>query len=399
MRVEGPLGVTERTNFTGSARSVFRTLFSQGPATRPQLGAKLGLSRPTLSAAIAELHRVGYVEKIGEVQGAIGRKAAMYRLGVGAGHIIAVDAGSTHVRLRVSTIDRRLLHSRTYRLSSSQRYLSEEISQAVAEEVDAARAQADPSWGALRAIGIALPSRVVSKAAEASPTQQNVIFSHFVPPAGVPLLLENNVNCAAFAEHAYGVARDRTDFAYIQIGLKIGMGIVLRNQLLRGRNGAAGELSHLSFPWGPGLQPKNGELEAYVGSEAFMDRLQRAWPTDAGEPPQDPAQLFALAEQGHPIANEHVRSHAEDIGAIVSSAVSIVDPGLVVLGGGIGNNPLILPHVREVVKRLSYHTEIETSALGPEATVLGIEMLAADHACNLLINDPQPHAADSWILP
>jgi predicted NBD/HSP70 family sugar kinase len=385
--VGGSLNGGGRTNFTASAKSVFRTLFTSGPATRPQLGAALGLSRPTLSSSITELDRVGYVEKIGEVQGAIGRKAAMYRLGAGAGHIIAVDAGSTHVRLRISTVDRRLLHSRIYRLSSNQRHLSEEISQAVAEEVEAVRAVTEAGWGPLRAVGIALPSRVVGTNGDTASTRQDYIFTHFMPPPDIPLLLENNVNCAAFAEHSHGVARGQSDFVYIQIGLKIGMGIVLRNQLLRGRNGGAGEVSHLSFPWGPGLRPENAALETYVGSEAFMERVRQAWPAAAGDPPQDTARLLALAEEGHPAAVDHVRRHAEDIGAIVSSAVSIVDPGFVVLGGGIGNSPLIIPHVRQVVDRLSYPTQIETSVLGPDATVLGIEMLTAEHACGLLIDD------------
>jgi predicted NBD/HSP70 family sugar kinase len=387
VRVGRSLNGAGRTNFTTSAKSVFRTLFASGPATRPQLGAALGLSRPTLSSSISELDRVGYVEKIGEIQGALGRKAAMYRLGPGAGHIIAVDAGSTHVRLRVSTIDRRLLHSRIYRLSSSQRYLSEEISQAVAEEVEAVRSMTELTWGPLRAIGIALPSRVVGQDGDTASTRQNYIFANFTPPPDVPLLLENNVNCAAFAEHSHGIARGRSDFVYIQIGLKIGMGVVLSNQLLRGRNGGAGEVSHLSFPWGPGLRPENSALETYVGAEAFLERVRQAWPPEAGNPPQDTAHLLTLAEEGHPAAAEHVRRHGEDIGAIVSSAVSIVDPGFVVLGGGIGNSPLILPHVRTVVDRLSHPTQIETSILGSDATVLGIEMLTAEHACGVLIDD------------
>ena len=53
--------------------------------------------------------------------------------------------------------------------------------------------------------------------------------------------------------------------------------------------------------------------------------------------------------------------------------------------GGIGGNALMLPLIRETVNRLSYPTEIAASALGPDATVLGIEKIAADHACELLV--------------
>jgi predicted NBD/HSP70 family sugar kinase len=170
------------------------------------LGEVLGLSRPTLSAAIAELDQIGLVAKIGEVQGSIGRKAALYRAGPGAGHVIAIDAGSTHVRLRVSTIDRRLLHSRVYRLPASQLVLGEEISQAVADEVAATLAETEAGWGPLRMLGIAVPSRVVGPRGDRVATRQQEIFSRFEPPANVPLVLENNVNCAAVAERSNGIA-------------------------------------------------------------------------------------------------------------------------------------------------------------------------------------------------
>lgn len=337
-----------------------------------------------MSSSIAELDRVGYVEKIGEVQGPLGRKAGMYRLGVGAGHVIAVDAGSTHVRLRVSTLDKRLLHHRVYRFSSNQRHLSDEISRAVADEVEAARSLTENGWGKLRAIGIALPSRVVTENADKAATGQERLFTHFTPPSDVPLLLENNVNCAAIAEQSHGIAQGRTDFAYIQVGVKIGMGVVLGGRLIRGRSGGAGEISHLPYPWAPGIKPANLELENYVGAEALMQRVSAGWPKN-GQPPADTSELFARAEQGDPAALKHVRLHAEDIGAIVSACVAVIDPGLIVLGGGIGGNALMLPSIRETVSRLSYPTEIEASVLGPDATVLGIEKIAADHACEMLV--------------
>ncbi|WP_368911445.1 ROK family transcriptional regulator [Taklimakanibacter deserti] len=373
-----------RAGFTASARAVFRKLFADGPATRPQLCAALDLSRPTMSSSIAELDRVFYVEKIGEIQGALGRKAGMYRLGPGAGHVIAVDAGSTHVRLRVSTLDKRLLHHRVYRLASHQRQLSDEISQAVADEVEAARALTEKSWGKLRALGIALPSRVVADEAQKAETGQERLFSHFTPPKGIPLLLENNVNCAAIAEQSHGIAKGRSDFAYVQIGVKIGAGLVLGGRLIRGKSGGAGEISHLPYPWAPGLTPENVALENYIGADALLARVKAAWPK-RGKPPADTAELFALAEQGNEAALDHVRRHAEDVGAIVAACVGLIDPGLIVLGGGIGGNALMLPLIRATVNRLSYPTEIAASVLGPDATVLGIEKIAADHACELLV--------------
>ncbi|MFE0018628.1 ROK family transcriptional regulator [Mesorhizobium sp. NPDC059054] len=377
-------------SLTGSAKSMFRLLAARGASTRPQLGEVLGLSRPTLSAAIAELEDAGLARKVGELQGALGRKASVYRPGLNAGHVIAVDAGSTHIRLRVSSIDRRLLHSRIYRLPSSQFFLGEEISRAVAEEVAAALAEADPAWGPLQAIGIALPARVVGPQGDAKATRQQAIFSCFEPPADIPVVLENNVNCAAVAEHSNGIAQDHETFAYVQIGFKIGMGIMLAGKLLRGRNGAAGEISHLAFPMANGMRPIPGEIEHYMGTEALIQRVAGEWPQSAGAPPADAADLMERAAKGDAAARAHVERHAEDIGAIVASCVSMVDPGLVVLGGGLGANPLILPTVHEVANRLSYPVEVRTSSLGQDATVLGIEKLATEHAVNLILGEAKP---------
>lgn len=372
---------------TASAKSIFRLLASRGPATRPQLGEVLGLSRPTMSAAISELEDLGLATKIGEVQGALGRKAAVYRPGQAAGHVISIDAGSTHVRLRASTVDYRLLHSRVYRLPSSQLLLGEEISRAVADEVAATLAESDPAWGPLRAIGIALPSRVVGPQGDRNATRQQAIFSCFEPPADIPVVLENNVNCAAVAERSNGVAKDSETFAYVQIGLKIGMGIMLDGKLLRGRNGAAGEISHLAFPMADGTSPIPGEIERFMGTEALMQRVAARWPKGQGAAPADAAALMALAAEGNAAALEQVTRHAEDIGAIVASCVSMVDPGLVVLGGGLGASPLLLPTVTEVANRLSYPVEVRTSSLGQDATVLGVEKLASEKAVDLILGD------------
>ncbi len=379
-------------NFTLSAQAVFRHLAETGAATRPQMGEVLQLSRPTMSAAIGELAKFEYVEGIGAVQGTTGRKAAMYRLGQGAGHVIGVDAGSSHISLRAGTLDGRILFETAHTLRSTQRHLSSEISRAVAAAIEEARDNTRDQWGPLRALGIALPARVGENwGPSLVPARQNNIFKHFEPPADVPILLENNVNCAAIAEHNYGAAIDHPDFAYIQVGLKIGMGIILRGELFRGHNGAAGELSRLPFPWGPDLDPHLEELENFLGSESLMQRLRHKWPRDDNSPvPDDSESLFALASQGHPIARNHIEVHAKHIAQMISACVAVVDPGLVVLGGGVGQNALMTPFVQSALDRISYPTQLATTQLGSDATILGIARIAAEHAQKLVIGSHTP---------
>lgn len=208
---------------TGSSLAVLRALVERGPSTRPQLGQDLGLSRPTMSAAIVELIQAGLVEPIGAVQGGMGRRAVEYRVATHAGHVIAVDAGSTHIRLRLSTLDRRLLHSSLHPLPQSQYALTPQISAVVAAAVAEALARTEADWGPLQAMVIAVPTRVVGPEGDTAATDQEVIYSNFTPPPQVDCTLANNVNCAAVAEYHYGAAQGRQTFAFLQVGVKIGL--------------------------------------------------------------------------------------------------------------------------------------------------------------------------------
>jgi predicted NBD/HSP70 family sugar kinase len=334
---------------------------------------------------MAELSRLDYAQVIGQAQGHTGRTASIYRIGKGAGHTIAVDAGSTVIRYRVSYLDGRVLYSGTYALSSGQRHMSAEISRKIDEAVSEALSSSEPEWGPLRAIGVAVPARVTGQSRLVPPDREAWMFSAFNPPPNIPLVLENNVNCAAIAEYNYGAAVSRPDFSFIQVGLKIGMGTVLRGEVIRGQNGAAGEVSHLPFPWSPTDVPEPETLEDYLGVEAFLQRVRSDWPDD--DPPRDSIDLFNRAGKGDVAAIAHVRRHGQDVGRLIAACVAVIDPGFVVLGGGVGSLPLLLPYVREEVDRLSYATEIATSTLGADATLLGIGKLASTHAQAYLIDN------------
>ena len=375
-------------SLTQSARGVFRQLVVSGSATRPQLAEQLNLSRPTLSLAIEDLEALCYVEPFGMTQNASGRRATMYRLASGAGHVIAVDAGSTHVRIRVQSIAGDILYNGVYGLIEEQRRMTVHIAEIVEQAVRETRAAAQPFWGPLRCMGVALPTKVSDKEA-LFPDRENELMHRIEKLIDVPVVFENNVNCAAIAEGFCGNAVDEPFFVYIQIGIKIGMGIVLDGQLLRGRNGAAGEVSYLPFPWAPNQNARREELEAYLGSEAMMVRVRNDWPkaSESSDKPEKPRELFEMAEAGHPLAKHYVTAYAKEIGQLVAASIAVLDPGLVVLGGGIGQNKMLLPDVCQVVNELHGETQVETTALGEDATLIGIARMATSHAQSILTGE------------
>lgn len=151
-------------------------------------------------------------------------------------------------------------------------------------------------------------------------------------PPGVPVHLENNVNCAALAELHEGAARGRHTFGYLRIGVGVGLGIVVAGQVLRGSNGAAGELARLPYPWDDGREPRQEALEEYIGARSLLRRAGAAWQPSDGPCPRTTDRLFALAGQGVRPARDVVARHAVDVGRLAAAVTAVLDPGLIVLG-------------------------------------------------------------------
>jgi len=370
-----------------SSRAVLIALATTGPATRPQLGEALALSKPTMSAAIAELHDHGLVTHQGAVRGTTGRSAQLYRVAAEAGHVLGIEAGSTRVRVSAHALDGRQIATAERRLSSRARRVTEAVVSAAAKAGDDVRTAVGDGCGPLRQVVIAAPTLPSEdRAEELRPDGLDTLERALGMPEDVPVCIENNVNCATMAEHRVGAAHGHDDFVYLQIGVKIGLGVVVDGHLLRGFHGAAGEIAMLPFPWSGGTEiPRRAGLEAYLGSTALMTRSCAAWPALRGPAPRSPKALFAAAAAGNEVARRLVDAHARDIGRVVAAVLSVVDPGLVVLGGGVGQNQLLLPEVRRTVEHLAWPTEITVGALGDHATIQGAVHTAITRALDRMI--------------
>ncbi|MEW1777344.1 ROK family transcriptional regulator [Streptomyces sp. NPDC086777] len=361
--------MAEAPRLTESAGAVFAVLTQAGSATRPQLASLAGLSKPTVSAAVAELEGAGLATHSGTASSGTGRSAAVYGLGPAAGSVLAVDLGPARIRVRACALDGTLLAE----ADTPRPRAADAVREALA---------ALPAGAPLRAIVVAIgdvtaPDRAGTgmrpATAKAGPVFDAVSVA--LPP-GVPVHLENNVNCAALAELHEGAARGRHTFGYLRIGVGIGLGIVIGGHVLRGANGAAGELARLPYPWDDDREPRQEALEAYVGSQALLRRAAEVWPETDGPCPHTAERLFALAAQGREPARALVARHAADVGRLAAAVAAVLDPGLIVLGGSTGADPQVLPGVRAELGRLSWPTEVVSSQIGDLGTVVGAARLA-----------------------
>jgi predicted NBD/HSP70 family sugar kinase len=355
-----------------SARVVFDVLAGTGTATRPQLATGAGLSKPTVSTAVAELEAVELAAHSGHASGGTGRSAAVYRLGPAAGAVLAVDLGPAKTRVRSCALDGTLLAEGTGSRP--------EAADTVREVLDAL-----PAGAPLRAVVVAVgdvTTRDGEGAGERPATAKaGPVFDAMAValPEGVPVHLENNVNCAALAELHEGAAVGRETFGYLRIGVGIGLAVVIGGRVLRGANGAAGEVARLPYPWDESRAPRHEGLEQRMGSRTLLRRAAETWQDTDGPRPRTAERLLALSGQGHATARSVIDAHAADVGRLAAAVAAVLDPGLIVLGGGTGADPQLLPGVRAELARLSWPTEVVSSVVGDTGTVAGAGRLAVAH--------------------
>jgi predicted NBD/HSP70 family sugar kinase len=379
----------DRPSLTESSRSVLRLLARRGAVTRPQLGESLEFSKPTMSAAIAELSALGLVESTGSHKGAMGRTAAVYGLGPQAGYVIGVDVGAAQIRAVAQTLDGQQLASVETKVPRPQSASTDAVAAIILEVAKSTMAATGRPQGLLRSVAVAVPRVVATHPLHLNKRRPpEAVLARLRSHIDVPVIIENNVNCAALGEWQHGAGRHRATFAYVQVGVRIGLGIVINGQLFRGANGASGEIGRLPFPWSADAVPTREGLEHYLGSDALMERCAQSWPQSGDGPaPLSAQDLFELAENGSATAMQWVRRHAADVGRLLAGVIGVLDPGLVVLGGGVGQNPLLLEEVRKVTRDLTWTTEIEVSRLGHTGTVLGAAQQAIDYGLGLILGE------------
>jgi predicted NBD/HSP70 family sugar kinase len=209
---------------------------------------------------------------------------------------------------------------------------------------------------------------------------------------GVSVFLDNDVNVATLAEQRYGRGVGVSDFVFVAVGTGIGMGIVAAGRLQRGATGAAGEIAFLPLgpdPFGRSSQA-HGSLEDVAGGAGVARRYAELVGNHSRV--ASAREIFSLRAAGDAHAEQVLGAQARATALAVVSAVSMLDPALVVLGGGIGSRDDFVSDVREHVARLTLREPIlKASRLGERAGLIGAAELARAGAIDGRAEDAVGH--------
>jgi predicted NBD/HSP70 family sugar kinase len=354
-------------------RRVLEVVLQEGAISRAQLSRQTGLSKPTISQALARLEEAGLLRAVGRTSGGRGATALLYDLDPRSGHVIAIDVGRRWARGVLADIGGRSLVGRSEPTRSrSSEGLVQQLARIARELVN----DAGVDLAQIRAITLGTPGVVRAegdrvKLAPSLPGLQRhgALERLGAEFGGAPLRVENDVNLAALAELASGHGIDNDDFVFVSVGTGVGMALVLGGELRRGVTGAAGEIGYLPLPDPAPPSRGRGSFELTVAADAFLRQAQQR-----GLAGRTAEEVVDLAREGNRSAQAVVHEEAVLIGRGVAAVTAVVDPGLVVLGGGLGRGAgdLLAPVIADTLRSLSPATPaVVTSALGEDVVLRG----------------------------
>lgn len=371
-------------------------LLERGTLTAPQLRALTGLSRPTVSDLIERLREGGLIQVMGESgEDRRGPNARLYGLVADRAHVAGVDVRRDAVNVAVADITGQVVGSATGQIADhaighvtdraigrvTDRATGHRTKPATGQPADRATGQVIGSAGApgegegegegdsgggLEALienvvleaagGRALDTVVIGAPGLVDPRDGELVSQNGDVPGwrrgvvgavrqrlGVPVVLENEVNLAAVAELRTGAARGSEDFVLLWLDDGVGAAVVLGGRLRRGQSGGAGEIGFLDVGGVPYCEQVEARVVRGLGREELAERIAKG--------------AFAF--------------------------VTLLDPGLVVLGGKTGHEggdelaALVSERLRDLAPA---PTEVRPSTVKGNAVLQGAVLTALDMA-------------------
>ncbi|MFT3913967.1 MAG: ROK family transcriptional regulator [Anaeromyxobacteraceae bacterium] len=368
------------------ARAVLGLIWREQRISRAEIARRLELSRSTVSEIVNELLETGLVEEKGAGESRGGRRPIVLEFRDDAFGIVGVDLGAAHVSVAITDLRGKVLAWQER--PQDVRGDPEGTRALVAKLVDACVARWGKPADRLVGIGVAVASPV-------DPHRPGELSDRVLPAwggklgldglsqrLGVPLLVDNDANLGALAERWWGAGQGVDDFAFIKVATGVGSGHIIDGKIYRGAQGLAGELGHLALdPHGPpcvcGLR---GCLVTFVGAQALISRANTLLVKQPSALKGKQVTIGALVDAalaGDALARQVVREAAEQLGVAVAGMLNLMNPALVIVGGGLARlGELLLEPLRKSVNSRTLVTSLSgsrivASALGGQDVAVG----------------------------
>lgn len=360
-------------------------------STRSELAESCRLSVPTVSRGVARLMRDGLAEEMVSPGGGVGRPPRTVRLRPGSACVLGMDAGGQHLRAVLADLQGTVLSAVTREVGGLDEHQLTAVMAHVAQET----MRAAPA-GRLIAAAIGVSGIVETETGRILlspdlPGLQGVpVQERLGDLLGVPVAIDNDDLLAAVAEAATGAAVGCRDVVFLSLGYGVGAGIIVGGRPVRGADAAAGAIAYLApgrlseRASGRAIPLRYREL-AVAASARKARKAPGSRSTENGQTERlgatdrlDAAVVFARAAAGDVIATRVVADVVNALGELVVNIAAILDPEVIVLGGGLARAGRVVfaPLAERLARSVPYPPRLAPSTLAEQAVAQGAALLA-----------------------
>ncbi len=354
-------------------------------------------SIPSITKAVNELMAEGFVVEQGYAPSSGGRRPLLYSIKPDAMYILAVamDQLSTRIQL-LDLFNRPVADSLTIELKLLN---NDEALGLLIKNINSYIANSNIPKQKIAGIGMGMPG-FVNVIEGINYTYLNAggksLIKYMREQIGLPVYIDNDSSLIALAEQKFGIAKAQQNVMVINLGWGIGLGMIIHNEIFRGHNGFAGELSHIPLSDDDTLCTcgKRGCLETAASMLVVVQkaiqgikdgRVTSLKNTDSSPSKALGEDILNAAEHGDQFAIDLLSDAAYKIGKALAILIHIMNPQTIVLSGrGARAGKILLAPIQQAlhkycIPRLAESTQLLISNLGFDAELIGAAVLMMEN--------------------
>jgi predicted NBD/HSP70 family sugar kinase len=312
------------------------------PSTQVNLAKFTDLSQATVSGIVQELQRDNLVVVEGN-DNERGKKVSVSNVrGVAIGVEVSYDTVTVAARRVDGDVDRVVVDWSGRGAEHGSQAWMRECVQLIGEVVR--RTGLDETD--IVAIGLGIPAAVDPRTSTISQVAWALDWERGMDPGarlqehfpGVPVIMDNEANFAAYGEYLYGAGRGTETMLFVKSSTSVSAGLIIRGLIYRGRHGLASEIGHLVMdPLGVVCQCGNrGCLETAVGGARLVEQVRRAYVGYRVDLPTSLANIVERAKSGDLLCRRVLQDAGRNIGIALSRTCNLLNPEKVFIGGELG---------------------------------------------------------------
>lgn len=383
MKITGDLNLIKKINTS----IVLEVIVRQYPISRARISEITGLTKATVSSLVTDLISSHMVTESGMGESSGGRKPVMLLFNKFAGYAIGIDLD---------------IHCITGILTDLEGNVVEELRidlealtvEAVITDVKTCIHQlielSPQSPYGIVGIGIGVPGMVNEAGTlvfAPNLAWENVnIHQMIAEEFRLPVIIDNEANAGAVGEKQFGAGKTTANLIYVSLGVGIGTGIIIKNELYRGFSGISGEIGHVTIE-AHGLRCRCGNIgcwELYASENALLEKA-KSLSFSSEDSPFTIHELIRLAEDGNQEVIQLLVHMGQYLGMGIINIMNTFNPELIIIGSRLtAAEPWLLKPIQQMIAERSFpyssrEMRIEFSNLGAKSAVLGAAHFAIAH--------------------